>query len=331
VIHLKFDALASRRVVAMRRGQTPVGSLWLIGEDEALAPETDEILQRAAAMAALRVSRAATTNSLGRRNQEASVLALLQDGKASSATLDQLGLPSDGRVVVVSLEPTDFGVTSPVVVGPHLADLLALHLNGYRGRSATTIMLAGGEEPRERVYVLAACSGPEDLAALKRIVEQCVDHARTKLGLELRAGIGHEVDIRSDLTLTRRSAEDCLTLGQTAGPVATFEQVHDEALLREVDSFVATWRGGSSKHFELLAAHDAEHATHYVETVRALLDTFGDVHAVGERLGLQVNSVRYRVKRISEIAGFDPGDGAARLALELTMRARQHTAPAAAS
>lgn len=323
VLHLQFDNLASRRAIAIKRGRTALGSLWLIGDDEAISPDADEVLRQAAPIAALQIMREQATTDVERRMRESSVAALLEEGSASRAALKQVGLPREGRLVVVVLEVTDRNASAPAALGTRLVDLLSIHLHGYQRPTATAaIAAAAGEAEGDRVYVVASSRGPDDVAALRKVVESCIEHARRTLGAELRAGIGHEVDAGADLSLARRSADDCLALEPATGTVTVFDAVHDRALLADVDEFVAGWRGGPSAAFEILAAHDAEHGTAYVETLRALLDTFGNANEVGRRLHLHVNSVRYRIKRIAEITGIDLGDGATRLALELTLRSQ---------
>ena len=120
----------------------------------------------------------------------------------------------------------------------------------------------------------------------------------------------------------RRSAEDCLRLDRGGAAVVAFEDVHDRALLADVDRFVGAWHGGASAAFQALADHDADHGTDYLATLACLLDCFGSAPAVARRMHLHVNSARYRIRRIAEITGVDFADGEARLALELTLRAR---------
>jgi DNA-binding PucR family transcriptional regulator len=57
------------------------------------------------------------------------------------------------------------------------------------------------------------------------------------------------------------------------------------------------------------------------ETLRAYLDSFGDVAAAAQWLHVHPNTVRYRVRRIEEHLGSTLADPDARLLLSLSLRA----------
>lgn len=68
-----------------------------------------------------------------------------------------------------------------------------------------------------------------------------------------------------------------------------------------------------------LRAHDAAHGSGYTETLAACLDSFGNVAVSAQRLGVHVNTFRYRLRRLVAVSGLDLGDPDQRLvcALEL--------------
>ncbi|HEX8001444.1 MAG TPA: helix-turn-helix domain-containing protein [Mycobacteriales bacterium] len=79
-----------------------------------------------------------------------------------------------------------------------------------------------------------------------------------------------------------------------------------------------------------LRAHDAAHGSEYVATLAACLDSLGNVAASAERLGVHVNTFRYRMRRLAEVAGDDLSRADTRLVLglELAAPADLATAPA---
>jgi DNA-binding PucR family transcriptional regulator len=57
------------------------------------------------------------------------------------------------------------------------------------------------------------------------------------------------------------------------------------------------------------------------ETLRAYLDSFGDVAAAAQWLHVHPNTVRYRVRRLEETLGTSLADADVRLLLSLSLRA----------
>ena len=314
VLRVDIDELEPRRAITIRFGESVLGSIWLAGSDEALSPQADEAMRRAAPLAALHMMRQRAVVNVERRMREQRVLTLLQGDETSLGVLAQVGLPADEPLVVVVLDGKARRASSPAAFGPRLIDLLTMHLHTYK-RRAVGATLDG------RIFVVTSSRGAPDRDALESIAHDCVTHAKTALGLDLRVGISHEVGGTADLPLARRSAESCLD-HSTAG-VTSFEQIRERALLTEVEALVAEFGPGPSAGVTALAEHDEQHETEYMVTLRCLLGCFGSVARAAEVLHVHVNTVRYRVKRIAEITGVSFEDADARLALELELRARQ--------
>ncbi len=313
----------SRRAVAIRLGASVLGSIWLAGDDDVLSPDADEALKRAASIAALLMARQRIGVSVERRARESRVAALLREGDPSRAAVERVGLGGEEPLVVAMLEATARSASSPAPVGPRLIDLLAMHLHPYeRPAVATTLEQTGPPPLNERVYVLTTTRRAEDRASLRRILSDCIAHATKALGIRLRAGIGFAVDEPEKLPLARRSAEECLALAPGEEPVTMFETVSDRSLLADVEGLVAGRAAGPSPADLALVAHDEENGSEYLPTLRAFFDSFGNPTRVARDRHLHVNTVRYRVKRASEITGVDLDEAEARLALELELRAR---------
>ena len=312
VLRLDFKNLQPRRAIAIRFGASVLGSMWLAGSDEVLSPQADEALRRAAPLAALHLMRQRAVVNVERRLREHRVSTLLSGAEASPGVLEEVGLPSDEALVVVALAGQARRPSSPAAFGPRLIDLLTMHLHTYKRRAV-------GATLQGRLFVVTSSRGAQDREALIRIAGECAAHATAALGLELRVGIGHEVDGPANLPSARHSAESCLALAD--GTVVCFEEVQDRALLAAVEDLVADFPPGQSPALAALTEHDALHETAYSQTLRCLLDSFGDAARVAQLLHVHVNTVRYRTKRIAEITGVSLGDADSRLALELELRA----------
>lgn len=82
--------------------------------------------------------------------------------------------------------------------------------------------------------------------------------------------------------------------------------------------------GGESELFDgrvaVLHQLDSTGRSNYVASLGALLDHGGDVAAAADSMFLHANTLRYRLRRISEITGLDLGDPVDRFVAELQIR-----------
>jgi hypothetical protein len=308
------EASQPRRAIAIRHNRRWLGSIWLMGEEGDLSPEADDALRRAAPVAALYLMRQQLHDDIERRMRGHSLATMLDGGEVSTAALQRLELPGDEPLVVIAIEATVEGADSPAAVGARLIDLLTMQLHAYK-RPAVAASLD------ERVYVLTSSRGPQDRAALKAIARECRVHAAKVLSLDLRAGIGHEVASPAELSVARRSADDCLALSPASESEVLFEDVHGKVLLADIEHLACGWRGGHSAALNILIEHDALHHTDYLPTLRSAIENFGNAAKVAQELHLHVNTVRHRLRRITALTGIDLGDGEARLPIEVELRA----------
>lgn len=71
-----------------------------------------------------------------------------------------------------------------------------------------------------------------------------------------------------------------------------------------------------------LAAYDALHDAHLIDTLAAWLDSFGDVGTAAASCFVHPNTFRYRLRRVAEVGAIDLGDPDARFAAMLDLRTR---------
>src|SRR5690606_17173795 len=73
-----------------------------------------------------------------------------------------------------------------------------------------------------------------------------------------------------------------------------------------------------------LRAHDERHGTAFLETLAAWLDHFGDPKGTAQALGVHPNTLRHRLRRMSEVTDLDLASPRTRLALRLQLSALRH-------
>ena len=307
-------ALRPRRAVGIHhlapdRGRGPdfAGTIWLQEGARPLADDADDVLRGAGVLAARIMSRlAATPSTHAVRVQE---LLGLRDG---GVDLDQLadvardlGIVADGRVAVIGFD------------GAHdapgrLADVLALSATAFRSDA----QVAAG---RSRVYVLLPHTGKP--SSVTSWVRGTIAALRTELDLELRAVIATPPEGLAGVAAGRAEVDRVLdSAGRhpgAIGRVTSLAEARTTVLLDEIVTMVGAGERLVDPRVRDLRDRDRTQ----FDTLRAYLDSFGDVAAAAAWLHVHPNTVRYRVRRIEETLGSSLADPDVRLLLSLSLRA----------
>lgn len=308
---IEVPGMAPRRVIAIRSGGVLLGSIWLAGETDDSA---DEVLREAAAVAALQLLRRRAERELEHAARSAAVAQLLQTGELSPRTATATALQPADAFCVVALAIDDPERDGDVAAHDQLAELLAAHLRAFRRRAVHGVLDGRG-------YVIAGC---DDADGRRQVARRCADglaRARRAIGARSRAGIGALAADAAAIPDARATARRALELAPPAVDVALFDDVRAAALVEDVERFVAGWRPDRSAALATLLEHDRAHGTELVETLRVVLELFGDTATAAQRLHVHANTVRYRLRQAAELTGLRLTDGPRRLALELELRA----------
>lgn len=313
VVRVHLPDSEPRRAIAIRAGANVLGAIWLVGNGD-LSANADVALREAAQIAALHVRRHRVLDDLERRVRGSMVGMLLNGEGRPEPMLERLGFAADGDVVVVAVELQDAD-------GPRqldrLLDLALVHLHAYRWHAVATTR-------ERRLHLLVALkpdgAGDDGHEALRRTVQDWLGRASKTLGVDLRAGMGEALAARSGVVEARRGADRALELGAESNRVIALEEVQGAALLAEVGDFLRGRRMAQSAALRALLRYDREHATDFVATLRVFLEEQSDAGRAAARLGVHVNTLRYRVRRIVALTQSDLSDPAARLALEVQLR-----------
>ncbi|WP_432937410.1 PucR family transcriptional regulator [Kribbella sp. CA-253562] len=176
----------------------------------------------------------------------------------------------------------------------------------------------------QQIYLLYATDSLND-RGLAGLVEQTAKHLERVLRLDIRAAAG---SVRRGLTTAAMSrAEADVTIRFLAARsggrrLGCFSSMRHQILVHEVVSGLRTRPMLTRGLLDKLSDHDRLHGTDYVQTLSVYLGSFGDVRAAADALHIHANSLRYRVKRLTEIAELDLENPDIRLALQLALAAR---------
>jgi DNA-binding PucR family transcriptional regulator len=290
-----------------RRGPVFAGTIWLQEGTRPLADDVDDVLRGAGVLAARIMSRlAATPSTHAVRVQE--LLGLREvaiDGVRLADVARELGIVPDGHVAVIGF---DGARGAPA----RLADVLALSASAFRHDAQ---VVAGSS----RVYVLFPHTGKA--SSVSSWIRGTIGALRAELGLELRAVIATPAAGLAGVAAARGEVDRVLDSAErhpgAIGQVTSLAEARTTVLLDEIVTMI----GADERLVDPRVRELGEKDRALVDTLRAYLDSFGDVAAAAQWLHVHPNTVRYRVRRIEESLGTSLTDPDVRLLLSLSLRA----------
>jgi len=166
-------------------------------------------------------------------------------------------------------------------------------------------------------------SDTEALARTRKIAEAF--HRRAAQNDEIVLALGGVRDGAEDIVAAKEEADlvlRTLLKHRTMPSIASFSDVQVAQVLSEVADSLR--RAGTLLEgpVDQLDRHDRLHRTDLLPTLTAYLDSFGDVAGASSRLHIHPNTFRNRLRRITELTGFDAADADARFLAELQLRLR---------
>ncbi len=289
-----------------RRAPAFAGTIWVQQGSRPFADDADEVLRGAAVLAARIMSRlAARPSTHALRAQE--LLGLTDGGSVDvDAIARELGIAADGNAALIGFCTPDHHA--------RLADVLALNANAFR---ADAQVASHGS----RVYVLLPHTAkPSSLASW---IRGTIGALGSELGLQLRAVIAAPVTGLANLPAVRAEVDRVLDSAErhpdSFGQVTSLAEARSTVLLDEIVTMVAADGRLVDPRVRELQARDPA----LVATLRAYLDSFGDVAAAAQQLHVHPNTVRYRVRGIEKLLATSLANPDVRLLLSLGLRATE--------
>ena len=295
-----------------RRPPVFAGAIWVQQGSQPLAADADEMLRGAAVLAATIMSRlAARPSTHARRVQQ---LLGLADPDATTAPADlavlarELGLNPDGNAALIGWDTAN--TTDAGIRNARLADVLALSASAFR-RDAQ--VASNGS----RIYVLLPQAART--RSITSWVRGTISALRTELGVQLRAAIAAPVAGLAGVAAARTEVDRVLDSAERhpfLGQVTSLAEARTTVLLDEIVTLVGADDRLVDPRVRDLRAQDPVLA----ETLRAYLDSFGDIAAAAQWLQVHPNTVRYRVRRIEKLLSISLTDPDVRLLFSLGLR-----------
>ncbi|MFW0795743.1 helix-turn-helix domain-containing protein [Gordonia sp. CPCC 205515] len=305
-----------RRAVAIRapaigeRVGEFLGAIWIQQGSAALAPDTDEVIVGAAAVAARMISR---RRSVSTAHDEVVRRLLGARGEVIDAEYlgTQLGIPVTMPVLVVGFAATE---GSSAFRGQGEVSALTLHASAFSPLSVTATI--GG-----RAYVVLPQVSIEATVSWAKVT---IESAARQFTVGLRAvvaGPGADLsavpDLRAQVDRVLDAAE---REGELIADVTTVGESQTGVLLGEIVAHLAANPELVDTRVVELADLDRDTGSEFTSSLRAYLDHFGDVRSAATELHVHPNTLRYRIRRVQALTGMDLDDPATRLVVALSLR-----------
>ncbi|GAA4388386.1 PucR family transcriptional regulator [Actinomadura verrucosospora] len=296
------DGMLPRLVIPVRAGGEWLGSIWVVART-AVPPDRVRRLADLASVLALHLLRLRAEAGVARRVTADEVRAALQDGSRP------VPAPPPWRVVALG----DQAGTDDVRRRLDLWDAITRR---YGWRRPLLTDLAG--------TIFAVLSEPgRDTAEsgttpwLRHVLTRVRAHDRT-----LYAAAGGLAHSSADLPRSRAEASELAALvgsGGLAPGAVLLEDAWDEVVVERARKAVgADLLGGP---LPALRTHDEKHGTSYLPTLAAWLDHYGDTKGTAQALAVHPNTLRHRLRRMTETTPLDLTRPQTRLALRLQLAA----------
>ena len=313
----EFLPRASRRLlVGVHDCRGFLGVIWACADDSDWPQDAQALLKRLAELAVPGLSQRQVATA-GGHDEAARLLRRALEASDPAGLAGLWELPADTEVLLAGVEPAagQRAFTSMVAV-------LRAQTAMQTGRTAVTCL-------GSTAYLTVVADGSSGRTSARAQVTAAVTQVSDLTGAALLTALAdprplHDLtraydEVRRILRVLRHPRAPSTTAGPgDVGPLSTLLELADVVRDRpHLHDRTAT----------RLAAHDRTHGTEYVETVRALLEEFGDIPAAARRLCLHPNSYRYRLRRLQELFTFDLRDPDARLVLQLQLRLAAESTP----
>lgn len=324
-LDLPWPGLKPRLITGIHGGGRVVGFLWVMEGEVALPDDVTDTMRHFAEAIAPELTR--RSSGLVDNPQSYLLRQFFAHAVPAAQIAEALQVPESTAVVVIAVA------------------ILAEGADGISLRSRAVKLLdlqssAGHHRPRlvgavdQQIYLLEAVSDEVTSGGLEAELSATVGQLANALDTKVLAAAGSVHGTVAEGGKSREEADVALNVlrsGCHSGAVGCYDRLRYKAVLLEVAQFLRERPLLSGGVLERLSDHDNAHGTEYLRSLVAYLDAFGNVRQAAGLLHIHPNSLRYRIRRLSEIVGLDLADPDQRLAVQLLLTARFGRHRAAAS
>ncbi|SDQ28903.1 DNA-binding transcriptional regulator, PucR family [Arthrobacter crystallopoietes] len=317
-VHIKGIGTAlDRLAIAVRAGNQPLGSIWVVDADGNLDSDAEQALERAADIAALHMLRARSANDLARQQRAELLRRLLEGGDDVQLIAEQLGLKPSGPFVVVAFQP-DLSQADEISL-LRLVDLVTTQCESHR-QGAHCVLIG------TTIYALFADAAASALGSIEALARRLIERSAATLPVQLRVSTGSAAATVAGISRSRHDADLVLLMlasGRSDGAYASAQEVRSRLTLLELAAQFRNTPRLMSPAATRMVEFDAKSGTDYAKTLRTYLDLSRDSAKTAAALSLHQNTLRYRLRRLSELFGIDLGQPEDTLVLWLSLHLQE--------
>ncbi|RDI65334.1 PucR-like helix-turn-helix protein [Nocardia pseudobrasiliensis] len=293
------------------RGRTWLGTIWVQEATEPLDGDSARVLRGAASIAARVIWRA--------RNAPTSDALMIQrlfgahGGEVDIPIFaETFAMPADGRAAVIGFAPHAAGEPDEDTL--HRGTVtLRLHASAFRQDCLTTRI-------GDRLYVLFPEHHSVDRVA--SWTRQVIGQLAERSGLDLRAAIAAPVDGLADVARARTEVDRVLDRTATLPDgerVTTLASSRTTVLLAEILTLVGDHPELRDPRLRTLIDYDEKYSAELRLSLESYLVYRGDVRTAATHLRIHPNTLRYRIRRATQLMGLDLDSPSDRLLLEVQL------------
>lgn len=304
-----------RIAAPIRVGRELLGSIWAVEGDSPLGPTSEKALADAARVAALHMIHARSSRDIERQMKGDLLRSLLEGRGNIHTTSTRLGIESNSPMVVLAIEIATEDIVEDNLYRERLVDLVATYSEAFRLRAACVAI-------GRSVYALLPVKASTRDEDVMRIARDIHDHTQQALNEPLNVAVSSTVaDLRKVPDACHEAERVLRVLGQGRpnGRIASIGDVSSQVTLLALQDFAAEHPDFARGPIQEIARHDEEKGTTYLQTLRAYVESFGDLPAAAAALGVHKNTFRYRLRRLIELFDVDVDDPDERLVVELQL------------
>ncbi|MBT2523018.1 CdaR family transcriptional regulator [Arthrobacter sp. ISL-28] len=301
-----------RSAITMRAGRQPLGSIWAIEPPNGLSADGERALIDGASLAVMHLLRRRNADELEWHMRESAILGALNGSWPAHDIAFRLSLPPNAELILcgLALLPDQTG-TGPLMA--HLGSAVSRYVFALRPD-------AGVATTSRAVYVLLPSGG---LDAALRLARGALSAMSPTFNHRVRVAVGQATTDAAKLPTIRQEVDDVLrvTLADASLPnVARLSDVHTRVLLNHVGDELTREPRLQHPGIAAMVAYDRRRNTDFAASISAWLEAAGDVSTAASALHIHANTLRYRLRRVSELFGLDLNHPDDRLGIWIQLR-----------
>ncbi|MFD4407843.1 PucR family transcriptional regulator [Nocardia sp. NPDC058499] len=303
VIELDGGPFLERRryITPIRLDRQFGGVIWLAEGDSPLPVDAADRLRVAAAAATPHLRRHMELDASERAAKTSHMRALLAGEPVSRSDIEELGLSEVSRVALIVIRNSEAADLDDRQK-ERLQNAVALSCRAAQASYAVSAIGNG-------VYCIAAPRNTDDRNSTD-LAEALLASCSRTLRTPLHVAVTGTVDSLADLSLLRTQADLMLeSLRRHEPRRSRVMTMHGSAAALLLDRFAEAARDLQQvvryDKVDELRAYDLAHGSEYARTLRVYLTKNGHVPEAARTLNLHTTSLRYRLRRISELFDID--------------------------